>query len=159
MAVLVFYAKNHWLDSESIEEINKISLIKYEARYQRGDLFNVLEDEECPEAPSPNSAFVFVRITKDDGSRLPATKLKSLAIPYIKTEIINGNINQTIIRNRKIHINWEKLSTSIKNTLRNNREIKVTVTQIKNNIKLFDKQLFIETGNISEVNFASIITG
>ncbi len=85
--------------------------------WKRGMIVQVLEDGVCTESPSPNSKFVFVHI-----AGLSASKV----IKYLK---------QSDTRRRIYKIDWTTLPAAVKTALVDNREVSVTLTQVKKYIR------------------------
>lgn len=85
--------------------------------YKRGMVIAVYDDGVCNEPPSANGNTVFVHI--------PGVA-KSQATKYLE---------QTDERRRAFKVDWTTLPNSAKNALQDNREITVTLTQVKKYIR------------------------
>jgi len=94
--------------------------------YKRGDIVQVYEDGECKEPPAPDSKFVIVKITGLS---------KATAEQYAKQDesIVDG---KTGINTRRLyHLDFSLLPKTIIDTLKTDRQITVTLSQVKNYIK------------------------
>lgn len=85
--------------------------------WKRGMIVSVVDDGVCTESPSAGSKLAFVHIT-------------GLEVAQVKKYL-----EQTETRRRAYKIDWTTLPTTIKNSLRDNKEVTVTIAQVKKYIR------------------------
>lgn len=85
--------------------------------WKRGMVVTVYEDGVCKEPPAPGSKMVFVHI------------------PGVAKAQAEKYLEEADDRRRTFKIDWTTLPTAAKNALRDNKELTVTLTQVKKYIR------------------------
>ncbi len=111
---------------KAVDQYNADPLKDQRGCYKRGDIVQVYEDGACKEPPAPNSKFVIVKI--------PGLS-KATAEQYAKPdeEIIGEEVK--VNRRRLYNVDFTALPKTIIDKLKADREITVTLSQVRNYIK------------------------